>query len=372
METLPTELLLQIFTIACTDSGHTGCSLSSVSKHIRNVSHPVRFHCIALNGSPTQLVRFLALLDVLQTPAPPPVRHLCYATPTGMHYHTEMEALEIDMLVEESYMTVMEGGRWSGWYDNEEDAVERQYADLVAKLLRTVAPTLKSLAMAFLNVRVERFLTSAAAMVDCEPFYPSLRRVYLILTDIRIEFVKWARHTPALTDIRITHLPYGRDDGLLKLVNTVQHGPAELLPRLKRVLIQPGRLSPGIITFVIEYLDLLVQLWRSQVDARVPVYLLPPAPPISMTMLPEQYVRGFNPENLQVEDGGEVREEWAHLDQDGCLPPQYLMPWMHSELRENISAIWVQHVNDKLPIAHERIGALLGMIQVRMFQIQPL
>ncbi len=41
---------------------------------------------------------------------------------------------------------------------------------------------------------------------------------------------------------------------------------------------------------------------------------------------PEQYVKGFGPESLEVEDGGEVQEEWAQLDQDGCLPPQYLVP----------------------------------------------
>lgn len=160
-----------------------------------------------------------------------------------MFYYTEMEALEIDMLVEDSYMKVMEGGRWSGRYDDDDDdAVERQYADLVAKLLRTVAPTLLSLAMAFLNVRIEkyitsprcsfpvleeltvhrgtRFLTDAAAMADCETLYPSLR-VYLILTLTRMEHMKCARHSPALTDI-VTHLPFGpgRDEGLLKFVNS--------------------------------------------------------------------------------------------------------------------------------------------------------
>ncbi len=109
-----------------------------------------------------------------------------------MYDYTEMEALEIDMLVEESYMKAMEGSRCSGRYDDDDDdAAERQYADLVAKLLRMVAPTLLSLAMAFLNVRIEKyitsprcsfpvleeltvhrgtiFLTDAAAMADCEP-----------------------------------------------------------------------------------------------------------------------------------------------------------------------------------------------------------
>ena len=83
MESLAVELLERIFLFACTDGGYTGCSLSLVSKHIREASRGARFHSVSLMESSTcQLTEFLACFRAERTRALAQgvtlrVRHLC-------------------------------------------------------------------------------------------------------------------------------------------------------------------------------------------------------------------------------------------------------------------------------------------------------
>ncbi|KAH9941838.1 uncharacterized protein BXZ73DRAFT_3553, partial [Epithele typhae] len=49
IQQMPVELLRNIFTLACTDGGFTGCSLSLVCKHFREVARPCRFFSVKLN-----------------------------------------------------------------------------------------------------------------------------------------------------------------------------------------------------------------------------------------------------------------------------------------------------------------------------------
>jgi len=51
MEHLPAELLLEIFSYACTDGGYTGRSIACVSKHINAVSEGVRYRSLAVYGT---------------------------------------------------------------------------------------------------------------------------------------------------------------------------------------------------------------------------------------------------------------------------------------------------------------------------------
>ena len=81
MQKLPVETLIQIFELACTDGGFTGCSLSQTSRAIRAVSQHVRFHSIALSISRTCLESFLASYEHLDnsgecTGNPPKIVHL--------------------------------------------------------------------------------------------------------------------------------------------------------------------------------------------------------------------------------------------------------------------------------------------------------
>ena len=79
METLAPELLDNIFTLACIDGGMTGCSLSSVSKHVRVTSRAARFHSISLTGSSLQIEQFLTCFLAERAVAAirtPTIRHL--------------------------------------------------------------------------------------------------------------------------------------------------------------------------------------------------------------------------------------------------------------------------------------------------------
>ncbi|KAI0780483.1 hypothetical protein BD413DRAFT_607782 [Trametes elegans] len=84
MEKLATELLLEIFALACTDGGPTACALSLVSHHIRRASYPVRFHSVSLSGSPRRVQQLLARIHderaIAGAAAAPKVRHLCLLT----------------------------------------------------------------------------------------------------------------------------------------------------------------------------------------------------------------------------------------------------------------------------------------------------
>ena len=85
LEDLPFELLEQIFYLACTDGGRTGCSLSLVSKHIRAASISTRFLSVALqvSGNTYQLDNFLesfgsaCIRASVQRAPRPRVHHMC-------------------------------------------------------------------------------------------------------------------------------------------------------------------------------------------------------------------------------------------------------------------------------------------------------
>lgn len=75
MDRCPAEILLRIFTLACTDGGRTGCALSLVSHAMRTASEPVRFHTVALHSVP-HMRHFERLLGDEYELHPPTVRHL--------------------------------------------------------------------------------------------------------------------------------------------------------------------------------------------------------------------------------------------------------------------------------------------------------
>lgn len=78
MEHCPTELLHDIFSLACNDGGFTGRSLSMVSRTIRQKSRNFRFYSIACRGT-AQTIAFASVLDN----TPPQfrvIRHLFIST----------------------------------------------------------------------------------------------------------------------------------------------------------------------------------------------------------------------------------------------------------------------------------------------------
>ena len=71
MERCPIELWDRIVSLVCTDGGYTGCSLSLVSRRMRDTVKPVRFHSVSL-VSADHLLTFAGLLESLK---PSPVIH---------------------------------------------------------------------------------------------------------------------------------------------------------------------------------------------------------------------------------------------------------------------------------------------------------
>jgi hypothetical protein len=67
MECTPLDVLDIIFGLACTDDGTTGCSLSAVSRYMRDASAMYRYQAVALHG-PRQITAFLSLLQGLDNP----------------------------------------------------------------------------------------------------------------------------------------------------------------------------------------------------------------------------------------------------------------------------------------------------------------
>ena len=89
MDSVAPEILHEIFKLACTDGGFTGCSLSLVSKHVRSTSRSARFHSVAVSGTARQLHNFLSSFSRERTIAEadrrytPVVRHLFFAVAEG-------------------------------------------------------------------------------------------------------------------------------------------------------------------------------------------------------------------------------------------------------------------------------------------------
>ncbi|KAJ3473608.1 hypothetical protein NLI96_g12915 [Meripilus lineatus] len=75
LDVFPDEIWAMIFKQACTDDGTTGRSLSLVSRYVSQVSRPMKYNSIALQGH-KQIKRFLKHLLAHSNDDVPKVRHL--------------------------------------------------------------------------------------------------------------------------------------------------------------------------------------------------------------------------------------------------------------------------------------------------------
>lgn len=91
MERVPVEIWTPIFTLACTDDGTTGRSLSQVSQYIRTVSRPIRFQSVAVKGW-DQLQGLANSLESVSTECRR-VRHLCISVEDPPPKELSLQAL---------------------------------------------------------------------------------------------------------------------------------------------------------------------------------------------------------------------------------------------------------------------------------------
>ncbi|KAI0758101.1 hypothetical protein C8Q74DRAFT_299787 [Fomes fomentarius] len=223
MDSLAVELLREIYTLACADGGFTGCSLSLVSKHVRETSRSARFHSISLtSGTAQQLSNFLLCFhqecawvqrDEGYTPA---IRHLCISIANCKDTK----------------------GDWHGGpYSIDEPRITHERQEYIAQLIafvQFVAPNLVTLSLIRQSFpRLDDIPCSGFPMLDelsvtapdlfvlgenpPHPLYPRLRRLHLANSP-HYGLLSWVdgKRAPNLTHLRISEL--GDVDATVKTV----------------------------------------------------------------------------------------------------------------------------------------------------------
>ncbi|KAI0722274.1 hypothetical protein C8T65DRAFT_704799 [Cerioporus squamosus] len=225
MDRLAVELLEQIFLLACTDGGFTGASLSRVSKHIREVARPVRFHTIALlSPHPGKLEQFASCYvheRAFSRSATPKVRHLLVASairqadparvvlrPSPNNSDVSKFSADVNDLKE----------RQREASQKEQD----KFSADVTSLLQLLAPDLISLSL----IHCHRYgkpelrfpptiqVRGGLMVPECPsgPLYPHLERLHLCLVALSgcpdLDIVAWGNNAPNLTHLRISNVNY--------------------------------------------------------------------------------------------------------------------------------------------------------------------
>ncbi|KAI0701123.1 hypothetical protein C8T65DRAFT_741820 [Cerioporus squamosus] len=233
MDTCPNEVLGLIFTLACVDDGYTGRTLSLVSKHVRDTSRRYTFQSIALYGS-CQLSAFAALLERVE-PQHRRVRNLYLADRrrVWMEYKPGQDRASWlrERLTEDFHVT---------------DPAREYSSDAILRILRCIAPTLRTLAIFLFDRYDEMALTMPFPALQELTIYGSLlnhhgnaeipqcgalRRLHIVQDFSLRKSVPRAvsRVAPSLTHLRISRLV---SSGL---------GSGDIVHGLERMLEQPGQ-----------------------------------------------------------------------------------------------------------------------------------
>ncbi|KAI0363542.1 hypothetical protein BV20DRAFT_975566 [Pilatotrama ljubarskyi] len=245
LEDLPTELLYEIFRLACTDGGRTGCSLSLVSHRVRVLSRAARFNTLTLTaGSIWQIARFLRFLEDTvevakrdRTPCPR-VRHLCVVTTMGGYgWCWDQRASDLRRGIIEHTETRREGLP-KDELTRLNASLVRRYQSALQRLFRAVSADLESLCLlrrdcafffselnetpegysiicdGFPKLRELYFSDGQPILVFTNPakrnrpFCPALTKLSVVTSSNPKTFLNlpfWARHAPNLTYLRIIH-----------------------------------------------------------------------------------------------------------------------------------------------------------------------
>ncbi|KAI0350449.1 hypothetical protein OH77DRAFT_1524844 [Trametes cingulata] len=288
LEDLPLELIHEIFLLACTDGGRTGCSLSLVSKAVHALSRAARFNTLSFTaGSLWQITRFLHFLEDAVDAAKregtprPRVRHLCVVmTLGGYSWCWDRLLSEFSRRVYEHNTTLREGLSAEELTIHNATLV-RRYHSALQRLFRAVSADLESLCL-LRRVGAGCFSTlndaPEAYRIVCDGF-PKLRELYFAdgqpafmftnqakrdsklaffpaLTEMSVvtsydeknllDVQSWACQAPNLTSLRIIHEPRLGDPGcyyLPALKAVLGHNSrSSLWPKLETVLVlyDPG------------------------------------------------------------------------------------------------------------------------------------
>lgn len=231
MDRCPLELWTKIATFACTDGGYTGCSLSLVSRTMRSIVDPVRYHTVSIFGN-QKLFAFASQLAALSVDKPPVIRHLLIAD-LRVHYPTYSRRRG-EFIFEE-------------WRQMQNQAEEDQanITRTIRAIVSSAAPHLHTLAIhnwqydpiadhTFFPVLHDATLTRVPGRwcaPDAHTRFPALRRLHVLSPNSGAHdfWDSLTKFTPHLTHLRLTGITTDRD-----------------LPRFLRVLldIPPPRRDP--------------------------------------------------------------------------------------------------------------------------------
>ncbi|CDO76436.1 hypothetical protein BN946_scf184781.g13 [Trametes cinnabarina] len=347
MDRLAIELITLVAFYACNDGGKTGCTLSLVSRRIRDASRPARFFSVSLITSPAQIENFLDCLQKERNRSVemlPRVRHLCISlfglgpdsspTPGGSGTGPGAAPTLPSKPKSRAEFLASLQRRTQSWGLGQNN-LDEQYNRVIPTLIRTVAPDLYTLALIQMQWRsssiVRCFFPSLreltivggdprflpfAFVPKGKPLYPALKRLHHILAWVGkdVDFDQWAIHAPNVTHLRISRIDYqprttvGTLEHVISSENTDDE---ELFPHLQRVMIEPhpappptARMTPAHVAFR----DFLVYLDRLAERSRVPVKVLP-------ALETPKMVPGVDPTHKCIQ---RVKTEWLErVETDG-------------------------------------------------------
>ena len=228
MDRLPLETLHQIFELACTDGGYTGCSLALTSKFIREAAQYTRLYSVVLVAETQRLDALIALYqNQCSNAAGFRLRtvHLHISFTSKVNTRISSEPTEEDEWDEESE-------------DEDEPASPSQSSLVVAQppplqqLLGLVSEDLQSLVICkntykAINPLFEcafpslRELTLAFHTSPCKltaphskalPMFPALTHLHIVAPDWSSPLLPtWIAHAPRVTHLRISaHCLFGK------------------------------------------------------------------------------------------------------------------------------------------------------------------
>ncbi|KAI0722308.1 hypothetical protein C8T65DRAFT_628915 [Cerioporus squamosus] len=338
---LPTELLVRIYSYACTDGGYTGRSISLVSKCAHRNVRAVRFRNVSLSGY-RQIEPFLDLLDKERMVAPIYVSNLYISTWTDGEEITKVrngQAPRWDGLHPYLPTPIPTHPQWRVWMTLQE-AVDKKLAALIFRLLLSVVPTLRSLSIVhswefgalhfppclpFLNDLTfcgpPPHMPRKVSSCPLPPYLPDLRRLHVICSNVSIAC--WLYHAPGMTSLRLSDVTYSACTLPCELqtqIGLAVHGSGpSVSPKhhsLRHIRIQPRGIPPSWLGTPSAGHEFLVQLQRVH-----------PHPGIRLELMQERVYRyGYWGDRIKHDwldaivsapgwwAEGEVREEGGEAD----------------------------------------------------------
>ncbi|KAI0326752.1 hypothetical protein GY45DRAFT_63668 [Cubamyces sp. BRFM 1775] len=371
MDSLAVEVLIRIFSFACTDGGYTACSLSLTSRYIHDASRLARFHSVAFSGDCAKLSHFLTLLekgraadadcptpkvrnlfisDVLLTrrlaalPQVEPEAHGSLVTGDTVASAPVEEELVLSGSSSQHLLRLQED--WSLWNDLVSALLHTVAVDLETAVLITDTTTVAFEPEPFITpFPALREFTLTGSMVDNEDIesstmpvqYPVLSHLHFLEGTSHESLKHVSKHAP-----RLTHLKCSGDiQDAVDAINdrntsrTVADRPSStlsLFPNLREAHLQFGPPlddGPSPQNNALQYRSAVLYPWYMLANNATPVYILPPDPETDPLKWSERRTTEAQRSWVERMDGGDgcwsVSEDWLRASQGNDRLPAYLL-----------------------------------------------